>query len=565
MSDDSRSHDTEVDPPDEQGEALRAGHMVAGRYRVVEKLGEGGMGAVYRAEHMTLDRDVAVKVLQHEVAQSEEMKERFSREAQALAALAHPHIVSVVDYGIDGSMPYLVMELLEGVSLRELLDRGPIHPVRALAIFRQIVRALAYAHARDVIHRDLKPANVFLQRLGDEGDHVKLLDFGFAKFTRGPHAAALTPGDIVMGTPSYMSPEQAMAKPVTPSADLYSAGVMLFEMLAGRVPFEGSAIEKIRQHLSARPPRLVEVAPELEPAQELEALVARTLEKDLAARFVSADELTEALDALPETAARAGMALPVPPHDSPGGTIRLGDSEVSRLRLPHRSHTLRWIAGVALLALGLVGFVFWSVSRPSPPATVAAGPVVEDRSDAGPDDAAVEVVDEMCVDAAADLLPSVRLTELSPARDLFAEGGIPETLARARTRLDAGDPLPPRQLRDLVSYARDDPEDPRGHLLIARAYVARGWKSRAVTRYRRAFEADPSARGDTSMSTDLLRFAQQGLPQSRAAHALLAVYGRESLPDIERALAVRAPDAPASVRLRRLRGAIGCALVRTGS
>ena len=161
------------------------GRKLDGRYEVLERLGEGGVGVVYRGRQVQLGRFVAIKVLHQDTAASPEWRRRFEREAKALSALAHPNVVPVTDSGIDGGVPFLVMELLEGKTLADLIKEGPLPLWRALDIARQTLRGLAFAHGKGIVHRDLKPANVFLQALPDQADHVRLLDFGMAKFLEG--------------------------------------------------------------------------------------------------------------------------------------------------------------------------------------------------------------------------------------------------------------------------------------------------------------------------------------------------------------------------------------------
>jgi serine/threonine-protein kinase len=289
--------------------ASLVGRILDGRYRIEGKLGQGGIGVVYRAEHLALGRLVAVKVLLDEVAALPDQRARFVREARVLSALAHPHVVPITDFGIADGMPYLVMELLEGRTLEQLLAaEAPLAPERALDIFRQILRGLSFAHARGIAHRDLKPANVFLQSLPDYGDHVRLLDFGLAKFLDvegGRSDETLTRAGIVFGTPAYMAPEQAAGETADARADVYGAGVMLFELLTGKRPFyAGSRADLLRAHLLAAPPRPATVRPELVLAPELEALLDRALAKDAGARFTDAGALLAALDAVPVPAAR---------------------------------------------------------------------------------------------------------------------------------------------------------------------------------------------------------------------------------------------------------------------
>ena len=193
------------------------GRKLDGRYEMLGRLGEGGVGVVYRARQVHLGREVAIKVLHKDAAAIPEWRRRFEREAQALSALAHPNVVPVTDSGIDNGVPFLVMELLQGKTLADLLKEGPLPLWRALDIARQLLRGLAFAHGKGIVHRDLKPANVFLQELPDQADHVRLLDFGMVKFLEkadsGPMADTLTRAGVVFGTPAYLSPEQAKGGP----------------------------------------------------------------------------------------------------------------------------------------------------------------------------------------------------------------------------------------------------------------------------------------------------------------------------------------------------------------
>lgn len=273
-----------------------------GRYRLEAEIGRGGLGIVYRATHRGLDRAVAIKLLHEHYGANEVLRARFDREAKALAALEHPNIVAVTDYGIAGSTPYLVMELLEGATLAQRLAGGALEPEAACSLTRALLAALAFAHARGLLHRDVKPGNIFLQRVPDGSERVKLLDFGLAKFTTRPSTAddpTLTRTGDVMGTPAYMSPEQIGGDPLDARTDVYAVGVILFQMLAGRLPFEGEAADQLRGHLVEPPPTLAQACPQRIACRELEALLQRALNKRLARRFADAGEMLEALESLP--------------------------------------------------------------------------------------------------------------------------------------------------------------------------------------------------------------------------------------------------------------------------
>lgn len=274
------------------------------RFRIVQELGRGGMGIVYRAYDEKLHRDVALKVLPAQFASRGEHRARFLREARAGAALSHPNIVTIHEIGEVNGRIFVAMELVEGESLRCRLDRGPLAVREAVAIALPIASALARAHERHLVHRDLKPDNVMI---GNDGS-VKVLDFGIAKDLRvdelgptvGPGELSLTGGAII-GTPAYMSPEQATGRPVSPASDVFSFGVLLFETLKGRRPFEANAFGALVVAITRDPPAPLELEQRASP--ELESLVMRCLEKEPSARFGTGAELCAALRALPESGA----------------------------------------------------------------------------------------------------------------------------------------------------------------------------------------------------------------------------------------------------------------------
>jgi eukaryotic-like serine/threonine-protein kinase len=290
-------------------EALKPGDVLDGRYVLQDAIGEGGVGLIFRAVQFKVQRPVAVKFLQHEVVGEQSLKPRFEREALALAALAHPNIVRLQDYGIARGSPFLVMEFVEGRTLRTLLNEDGSYLAwpRALGLTRQVLYALAYAHERGIVHRDLKPANLIVQNLPQQPEHVKVLDFGFAKFLPGSEldlGAQLTRAGHTFGSPPYMSPEHATGGAVDGRSDLYSVGILLFEMLTGKRPFDGEIHEVLRHHLATPVPRLVDRRPELAAHPELQQLIDRALAKQRDARFADAGEFLRALDAV-ESAAQA--------------------------------------------------------------------------------------------------------------------------------------------------------------------------------------------------------------------------------------------------------------------
>jgi serine/threonine-protein kinase len=278
------------------------GRTIGGRYVVAELIGVGGMGAVYRGRHQLVGRDVALKFLSPRYARDPAARERFLREARAANRIDHEHIIDITDFGeTSDGLVFLVMEFLEGEPLGKVIEQGPLDPVRALNIAHQLATALARAHELDVIHRDVKPDNVFvLQRRG--ADFVKLLDFGLAKVI-GEHR--LTATGKVFGTPEYLAPEQARGEPLTGQADQYALGCVLYEMLTGKLPFEGPNPEVVLKHLQAQAVPPSSLRPDLPIAPKLDALVLRMLAKHPRERFADAyhlaDELTVLLDELQGT------------------------------------------------------------------------------------------------------------------------------------------------------------------------------------------------------------------------------------------------------------------------
>jgi beta-lactam-binding protein with PASTA domain/predicted Ser/Thr protein kinase len=262
--------------------------LIDGRYRVISRLGTGGMADVFLAKDQQLGRQVAVKLLHRRFAEDPGFVERFRREAQAAAGLQHPNIVSVYDRGSFDDTYYIAMEYLPGRTLKQLIrEEAPLEPIRAIDITIQILKAARFAHRRGVIHRDLKPHNVIV----DDSGHAKVTDFGIAR----AGASDMTETGSIMGTAQYLSPEQAQGHPVSAGSDVYSVGVVLYELLTGRVPFEGeSAVTIALKHVSEAPRPLRVINPTVPP--ELEQVVLWSLNKDPSDRPTDADQLITALE-----------------------------------------------------------------------------------------------------------------------------------------------------------------------------------------------------------------------------------------------------------------------------
>jgi serine/threonine-protein kinase len=358
------------------------GKILGGRYRLVHQLGKGGMGAVWTAEHLALHSAVAVKLLDSEIAKHPEAVERFQREAQAAATLRSAHVVQVLDYGVDGTTPYLVMELLQGEDLGARLGRvGRLSPRALVEIMEQVARAVGRAHSAGIVHRDLKPENIFLV---NEGDHelVKVLDFGIAKSVAPGFAPSATRTGVTMGTPYYMSPEQAEGKrEVDQRTDLWALGVIASECLTGIRPFDGETFGELLLNICARaapiPSTLAEVP------RHFDAWFAKATQRDAGRRFGTVVELVSTLREVAEGRSVPGLegpAMKTAPMDGPvpgmqqswqarapeiartAGNVALtlsGDDDPPELPVSGRG----LIAGAAVLLLVLVaagGWWFWS-------------------------------------------------------------------------------------------------------------------------------------------------------------------------------------------------------------
>ncbi len=342
--------------------ALAVGDVVAERYRIDALLGQGGMGAVYRAEHLHLRKTLALKVLLPEWSSMPEVVARFEREAIAASNIQSPHVVAATDFGrLPSGSFFLVMEFVAGGTLRSLLDSGALETARALRIVRGIVSGLQAAHALGIVHRDMKPENVMLIERDGDPDFVKLLDFGIAKVSgfgdasgEGGASGVLTRVGAVIGTPDYMAPEQAMGQAIDARTDLYSVGVILFEMLAGKRPFAGEAVTVLRQHVLAEVPELPVSAPS-NVAPRIAAMVRRLLAKDVANRFASATELLEAID---------GCLQEVTPPAASAATELLRDPLAAIRQAPRG----RLIAGI-VVGVAVVLLVSLLVGRSGPEAT----------------------------------------------------------------------------------------------------------------------------------------------------------------------------------------------------
>ena len=337
---------------------LRKGDIVAGRYKILREIAEGGMGAVYVAERLSDGTEVAVKTVLPGLVRDATSLRRFEREVEAIRRIDHEGFVRILDHGTAGEQPFFVMELLRGVSLGALVRGGAtVESTRALSLVSQVLRGLAHAHAVGVIHRDLKPDNVFVVEAG-EGERVKILDLGLAKLMsddEGRAHTALTERGMVFGTPAYMSPEQALGEEVDARTDLYAAGVILFQLLTGRLPFEsGSPAAILVMHVSSPPPRLVECAPHLDDPS-LQALLDRALAKPREDRYADADALRAAIERV--LAGRGGALGPTTMHPVAVSSPEPASPAATPAQGPARG---RWaLAALALVVAAWLAALAW--------------------------------------------------------------------------------------------------------------------------------------------------------------------------------------------------------------
>ncbi|HEY4240903.1 MAG TPA: serine/threonine-protein kinase [Kofleriaceae bacterium] len=526
------------------------GAVLDGRYRILAPVASGAMGSVYRAERVKLGRVVAVKILQDALPGELSSRERFEIEAIAMAKLEHPHCAAVLDVGLHEGRPYVVMDFVSGDSLKDLLAAGPLPPARAVEIVRQALSGLAHAHELGIIHRDVKPANIIVGQKAGLGDHVKVLDFGLARLVGA--GRNLTTG-IVVGTPTHMAPEQIRGEPLDARVDVYAIGVVLFELLAGQLPYRSQTddlVELCGMHLTAAIPRLADRAIGDAAGRDfgpLEDVVRRALAKARDDRYPSAvafaDALGNALDQAPrpsqpfaaepsapiaaEPSAPVAAEPPPPaPAPIPSGSIaaRPGperESSMSRSQSPTptprwlgrfpppRRRTLLVAGGIgAALAIGIVVYV---VNRAPPDAAPIAAASPSPGS-AGSGSAAAGS------GSAADTGPAAIRAILARADELAANGnrdGALDLLQKARRRLPADAQLP---------FAA-------GHL-----YFAKLWWSDGLRAYRDAVRLDPAFRSDPGLIKDILHgFLSTPSYNAELADFLYDVVGPDARPYLSEA------------------------------
>jgi serine/threonine-protein kinase len=508
-------------------EAL-VGTVLGGRYFIERLIGEGGMGAVYQAEHTHMHKRLAVKVLHPEMSRMPEVVARFEREAMAAAHIEHPNVATATDFGkLDDGSFFLVLEYVEGKSLREAINGGRMDLGRALHVVRQIASALGRAHGLGIVHRDLKPENVMLVARDGDPDFAKVLDFGIAKVPVGElvgeHKApgqALTQLGMVYGTPEYMAPEQALGQAVDPRADLYALGVITFEMITGNRPFEHeSKVTLLGMHVTAPIPSMLDRVPDANVPPEVDAIVRRLLAKEATARFAGARELLEALDTVSlELAARGRIANPLPPMSmtspsrasfsnetgpsfvsaasGPRSALAVGPTSLAQ---PTTASGTQHAHGLASLVGASVGQVVknapaWMTPRRLAIVAVGLGGVllllafliIAVASGGSAKPAASAVVSS-----------EVPVPTAPPPPDPTAD----QVVLEAQGKIDKGDFA--TAIDELTALEEKNPERADVHMLLERAYTGVRNGPAAMGEAGRWLEADPSAAADLKLQEDV--------------------------------------------------------------
>jgi serine/threonine-protein kinase len=366
------------------------GSVLGDRYKILRRVGEGGMGIVYEAEHIVIEKHVALKVLREDFGSRPDVVERFRQEAKSASRIGHENIVDISDFGeTQGGASYFVMEMLDGEDLADRLAReGTVDPARAVSILIQCCRALGAAHHKGIVHRDMKPENIFLIERAGSRDFVKIVDFGIAKMsdieTAGVPGRKLTKTGMIFGTPEYMSPEQAAGKPLDHRVDVYALGVILFEVITGRVPFLGDTFMGVlTQHMFDPVPPLREINPRVQISPALEAVLFRALAKEPDQRFQTMDEFARALVAVgdPTHAAAVAPTLvledPLPLQRRVVRSAPEPEPSIDEIPGMPRRGRGALVAGLLVAVLALGGAAAWFVTRGQGDTTAAAG-------DAGP-------------------------------------------------------------------------------------------------------------------------------------------------------------------------------------
>jgi len=549
------------------------GTLLSERYRIDALLGEGGMGRVYQAEHTLMKKRLAIKVLRAELGVIPEIVTRFEREALAAAHIEHPNVVAATDFGKtpDGSL-FLVMEHVDGPTLTEALAAGRMSIARAVHVAEQILRALVRAHGMGIVHRDLKPDNMHLVEREGDCDFVKVLDFGIAKISIGDvgkdSGAPLTQVGLVYGTPEYMAPEQALGQPVDPRADLYAVGVILYEMLAGRLPFIAEdKVQLLGMHIGIEPEPISSTCPEAAVPAALDSFVLSMLSKKRDDRPADATAALEAMAAACEgvvvesggASNRDGpISVRLPAAGRPTGpqTSRLSATFVraatqllpvvaagistaetragriaTGLRVAYRKDPRRGriVLGTAAGAVFLI-FLIWAVTGGDDSISTSPGGAT----------------------SSPGALPPAVAQEVE--RDLEEYKETPEVKA-ALSKLSSGQAE--AAIQELEALRTREPGNARIAYLLGTIYADQERHPLAIERYSKALELDTRLRADATLRADALA-ALSSRPASEDAIRLLATHIGDAAQDELVAMAVEGPSKTGRANARK-------ALTRMGS
>jgi serine/threonine-protein kinase len=484
------------------------GTILNQRYRVTALLGRGAMGIVFRGEHLQLGKPVAIKFLRDLFFSDDSSMARFECEAQAMSKLSHPHCVSVIDYGFD-VWPYIVMDYVAGASLQAWMNQEPVAHTRAIRLTLQILAGLAHAHGQGIIHRDIKPENIIVNHAAGTGEHARIVDFSLAKMVGG---SGTTMTGAILGTPAYMSPEQAIGLEVDARTDLYSVGVILFELLTRHNPFQCPDIhETLLRQREMAPPSLGKVAQSKTFSIQLESILRRALAKRREDRFPSAVEFIGALSGVPEAGdlsdvlgtqhllrfSDAVETVNLPPSQE--NVLLKHNREEAATMAPHhgkRTRNFLLFGGIALLSV-LVFAILVTHRSSSPQETIAAKEESPNHS-----------TDQIDSDE----------TSLANAKRLIADGQKDLAIEMLQ------------QLR--LSHPRVA-EIP---YLLANLFAEKKWWSDAVSRYEIAIALEPEYKKDPTLNRNVILALSNDKTFGSARALIVDQIGLDAIPHLKNAL-----------------------------
>jgi len=516
------------------------GRTIAGKYEIVELLGEGAMGRVYEARQLNLEKDVAIKVLHKHLANDPKVKKRFHREARAASRLSHPNSLHIIDFGEakDGTL-YIAMELLDGDDLLAVIEEdAPLTPRRIYEIMKQILSALDSAHHAGIIHRDLKPENVVVLESPSGEEHIKVCDFGIAKIQEAEGGSAITVTGFVCGTPEYMAPEQARGEELDTRADIYAAGCMLYQMLTASLPFMAeSALGIITKHLTEKPMPPRERKPEWKIPMALERVCMKAMAKDRDERYLEAAAMSKALkEAVRALGDHADRAL---------GTFELGeDTDVFETEEPEDTADkgIAWAMALVVLGAAAVGLALYSAGEGDGDGSGGGDNIVQSATppptSASPDAAADETTTDASVDAPVGDTGADEVADAGDAATDTRSEGEAVAVVDMRPRMNRGNGMrrngdetdpPPSESPGQAAYregrerflsndirgaiarfedaARLMPQNAQVQKQLGRVHMRAGNVAAGVRAYRRYLELNPSA-SDRAIVERLIAQAQ---------------------------------------------------------